>query len=277
MSSLCLSNRPGTLTLALALALIGIAGAAGAYPGGTPEFQTDVAPFCAACHASRSTDVLPGIGDRATAELAENKHFALILAGEGAYADLSETDRKTLVEQLRALDTASSVALVAPAAVDPGQRFEVTVSVTGGAGPVVGVGLADSTHRWFARPAASAGWRIAGPPQITGSDGQPRVDWISKRPEGDRNISFVNVTNVSSNSAAQQWDSARVVFTLQAPDKPGKYPLVAFYLYGTETSTPLGYTTDALGNENPRGTYLGTSGRILSTPVKTIEVKAPMR
>ena len=33
---------------------------AGAYPGGTPDFQTDVAPFCAACHSSRSEEALAG-------------------------------------------------------------------------------------------------------------------------------------------------------------------------------------------------------------------------
>ena len=32
--------------------------AALAYPGGTPSYQTDVAPFCASCHSSRSADYL---------------------------------------------------------------------------------------------------------------------------------------------------------------------------------------------------------------------------
>ena len=33
-------------------------GTASAYPGGTPSYQTDIAPFCAGCHASRSVDML---------------------------------------------------------------------------------------------------------------------------------------------------------------------------------------------------------------------------
>ena len=31
-----------------------------AYPGGTPVYQTDAAPFCASCHSSRSADALAG-------------------------------------------------------------------------------------------------------------------------------------------------------------------------------------------------------------------------
>ena len=53
-----------------------------------------------------------------------------------------------LVEQIRTLDEASTVSLVAPAQVQAGQVFPVTVQVTGGAGPVVGIGLVDRAHRW---------------------------------------------------------------------------------------------------------------------------------
>ena len=53
------------------------------------------------------------------------------------------------------------------------------------------------------RSASSAGWQVAAPPAVIGPDGQPQSDWISKRPEGfDRNLSFVNVTGVSSDAAA---------------------------------------------------------------------------
>ena len=41
---------------------------ASAYPGGTPSFQTDVAPFCAGCHSSRDAAALAGTGERATKE-----------------------------------------------------------------------------------------------------------------------------------------------------------------------------------------------------------------
>ncbi len=244
-----------------------------AYPGGTPTYQTDVAPFCAACHSSRSADALAGTGERAEKELVESKHIAVILSGQQGYKSLSESDRQTLAAQIRALDAASTVTLTAPAAVKPGQDFQVQVKVTGGAGPVVGVALVDRDHRWYARPAASAGWQVVAPPAITGADGKPRDEWLDKRPEAfGRNISFVNVPGISSDSAAQKWDSAQVVFTLRAPDRPGTYPLAAVYLYGTEKSTVLGYTTDALGRKETRGGLAGASGRVLFTPVQQIQV-----
>ena len=155
-----------------------------------------------------------------------------------------------------------------------GADFEVTVSVTGGAGPVVGVGLVDRDHRWYARPAASAGWQVAAPPRIIGGDGTPQSDWILKRPEAaGRNLSFVNVKKISSDAVAKRWASARVVFTLRAPDRPGAYPLAAVYLYGTEKATPLGYTTNAVGWKEVRGGFTGHSGRVLFTTVKQIQVE----
>ncbi len=58
-----------------------------AYPGGTPDFQTNVAPFCAGCHSSRSLEVLDG--EVAGKQLAERKHIALILEGKKGYEALS--------------------------------------------------------------------------------------------------------------------------------------------------------------------------------------------
>jgi len=247
---------------------------ADAYPGGTPSYQTDVAPFCASCHSSRSADALDGAGERAQKEVQENKHIAVILSGQGGYAKLSEPDRKTLAAQIRALDEASTVAIEAPAVVQAGETFRVTVRVTGGAGPVVGVGLVDRAHRWYARPAASAGWAIAAPPQAFGADGSPQSEWLDRRPEAaGRNLSFVNVTGISSDSALQKWDSARVEFTLRAPTAAGSYPLAAAYWYGTETSTLLGYTTNAMGYKEVRGGFTGGSGRVLFSEVLKIDVQ----
>ncbi len=139
---------------------------------------------------------------------------------------------------------------------------------------MVGVGLVDSTHRWYARPAASAGWSVAATPEITGADGQPRGDWIRRRPDSaGRGLSFVNVTGISSDAALKRWDSATVVFTLRAPDRPGSYPLAAAYWYGTEKSTLLGYTTNAMGQKEVRGGFGGGSGRVLFTSVSQIQVK----
>jgi len=262
-------RRPLAVAIAFALPL-----AASAYPGGTPTFQTDVAPFCASCHSSRSPEVLAGAGERADKEVAESKHLAVILSGQQGYKSLGESDRQTLATHIRALDAASTVTMSAPKSVKPGETFLVQVDVTGGAGPVVGVALVDRAHRWYARPAASAGWTVAAPPAITGADGQPRSDWLEKRPESaGRNLSFVNVTGVESDAAAGSWDAARVVFTLRAPDRPGSHPLAAAYFYGTEKSSVLGYTTNAIGRKEVRGGLGGGSGRLLFTPVQTIEVK----
>jgi cytochrome c553 len=249
------------------------AGTASAYPGGTPSFQTDAAPYCAGCHASRDVEMLAGAPDYAQKQLAERKHIALILSGQEGYASLSEEDRRTLADQIRALDVASTVVLAAPPRVHTGQAFEVRVEVTGGGGPAVGIALVDRAHRWFARPAASAGWQMVAPPRVTGPDGQPQDEWLAKRPaELTRNLSFVNVTGVESDAAAGRWAKASVIFTLRAPLQPGTYPLVAAYFYGTEKSTVLGYTTNSVGWKEVRGGTGGGSGRILFSPAATIEV-----
>jgi len=260
--------------MSLAIAVWIAPTAALAYPGGTPNYQTDVAPFCASCHSSRQVESLAGAGERAEKELAERKHIAVIVSGQEGYSSLSEADRDTLVKQIRALDAASSVNLEAPSAVKAGETFRVTVRVTGGGGPAIGVALVDTNHRWYARPAASAGWSVVATPEITGADGQLRNDWIAKRPDSaGRNLSFVNVTGISSDSAMQQWDSASVVFTLRAPDRPGSYPLAAAYWYGTEKSTLLGYKTNAMGQKEVRGGFGGGSGRLLFTAVSQIQVQ----
>jgi hypothetical protein len=243
-----------------------------AYPGGTPSFQTDAAPYCAGCHSSANAEVLAGAGERAEKELAERKHIAVILSGQKGYASLSESDRQTLVDQIRALDAASRVSVKAPASVQPGDTFQVQVSVTGGAGPVVGVALVDAAHRWYARPAPSAGWQVVAPPEIS-AGGQPASEWLEQRPaSAGRNLAFVNVP-AESNAALGEWSSAEVVFTLRAPDRPGSYPLAAAFWYGTEKSTLLGYTTNAAGWKEVRGGLSGGSGRIKFTPVQQIQVR----
>jgi len=247
--------------------------AAVAYPGGTPDFQTDAAPYCASCHSSLAEEDLAGAGERAGKELAERKHVSVVLSGQKGYEKLSEPDRVALAEQIRALDAASTISMKAPKAVKPGATFQVQISVTGGGGPVVGVGLVDRAHRWYARPAASAGWTVVAPPQATGADGTRRDAWIERVPDDQRNISYVNVQGVASDSAQGKWDGAEVIFTLRAPDRAGTYPLAAVYFYGTEKSTVLGYTTNEFGYKLPRGTYLGGSGRVRFTPQQQIEVR----
>ena len=108
---------------------------------------------------------------------------------------------------------------------------------------------------------------------MTGPDGQLQTAWLDKRPADDgREISFVNVTGIESDAAAKRWASASVVFTLRAPSEPGTVPLAAVYFYGTEKSTVLGYTTNALGWKEPRGGLGGASGRVLFSDVLQIQV-----
>lgn len=260
--------------LVAALALITLAGVANAYPGGTPSFQTDVAPFCAACHSSRSADALAGAGARAEKEVAENKHIAGILAGSGNYEKLSEADRKTLAEHIRAVDANSTIELEFPPQVGVGETFQVTARITGGAGPVVAVALVDRAHRWFARPASTV-WTVVGAATIIGPDGRPQHDWLKKRPEKfGSGISYVNITGVASDAMVGEWAKARVIFTLKAPDVAGNYPLTGTFLYGTEKATSLGFSVDPVtGRRHVLGGYTGKSGRVLFTDEHVITVK----
>jgi hypothetical protein len=247
---------------------------ASAYPGGTPDFQTDAIPYCAACHSSTDAASLQGAGERAEKEVADRKHLAPILAGEKGYGQLSEADRQTLVTHIKAVDANSTIKLEFPPQVAKGETFQVTVRVTGGAGPVVGVALVDRPHRWYARSASSIGWEVVGAPSIIGPNGSPQSEWLEKRPDRfGRNLTYVNITGVASDAAAGTWSKSKVIFTLRAPDKVGDYPLVGAYFYGTEKATPLGYETHPIYGKMIRGTYTGKSGRVKFTSEQVISVK----
>jgi hypothetical protein len=248
-------------------------GLASAYPGGTPDFQTDVGPYCAVCHASTADTDLLGLGDRAESELALNKHFIPIRSGAGPYAELSELERAKLIELLSAVDRNSTIALEHPAQVEPGESFQVTVKVTGGAGPAVGVALVDRAHRFFARPASAVGWQVEGAPTIIGPKG-PQSEWIERRPEREgRGISFVNVEGIESNAELDTWSRAKIVFTLKAPMTAGVYPLVGAYFYGTETGNPLSTRIHPQFGPQPLGGTAGKSGRIKFSEAGVISVK----
>jgi cytochrome c553 len=251
------------------------AGVAAAYPGGTPDFQSNVLPYCAACHSSVSEEALAGVpGDRAVKEVAEHKHLAAIAAGARNYGQLSEADRARLVEWVRAVDAHSTIELDFPPQVAPGETFQVTVRVAGGAGPAVGAGLVDRAHRWFAKSAESAGWRVVGAPTVIGPQGEPQSAWLARRPERvGRNITFVNITDWKSDAVTGKWARGKVIYTLRAPDVPGDYPLVAFFLYGTETAIPLSTQADPMYGDQPLGGYTGKSGRVRFTEEHVITVK----
>jgi len=259
--------------LSLGLSWLLCAGNAAGYPGGTPDFQTDVAPYCAACHSSTAESDLAGLGDRASAEMPLQKHYAAIRAGTGPYAELAEPDRAKLIELLASVDKNSTIALEFPAQVGVGETFQVTVKVTGGAGPSVGVALVDRPHRFYARPASALGWTVVGAPSIIGPKG-PQTAWVERRPERiGRGITFVNVEGVQSSAEADKWSRAKVIFTLKAPLAPGDYPLVGAFFYGTEKAASLSTKLSPELGPRPLGGFAGQSGRIKFSQPAVISVK----
>lgn len=265
--------RPMT---ALLIAALGFAAApAFGYPGGTPDFQTDVAPFCAACHSSTAaTDLAGAPGDRADKELAANKHYALVASGSKAYAELSEAQRGQLVELLKAVDANATIEIDFPPQVAPGETFQITVRVAGGGGPVVGVALVDRAHRWYARSASAIGWQVVGAPTVIGPKGSPQSDWLGKRPERfGRGITYVNIGDWKSSAETGDWAKAKVIFTLKAPDKPGDYPLVGAFWFGTEKAIGLSTKANPMYGDQPLGGYTGKSGRVKFSTPHVISVK----
>ena len=81
------------------------------------------------------------------------------------------------------------------------------------------------------------------------------------------------MTGVESDASKASWAESRVIWTLQAPDKPGDYPLVGAYFYGTEKASPLGYKTNPLGFKQVRGGLGGGSGRVKFSDAHVITVK----
>ena len=220
-----------------------------AYPGGTPSFVTDVGPYCASCHSSVSAEQLRGAPDkRIQSELVANKHLGKIEAAQpdGPYASLTPAERAALIGGIRAI---------------------------GGGGPVIGIALVDAAHRWQARPAPSAGWQIVREPRVLGTDGEPQTKFTSRRnPELAAGISYVNVYGIESDPAAGEFASARVNYQLRAPLRPGRYPLGAVFLYGTEKGAPHGAVKEVWG-KRPLGGFTGSSGRVSFSEVIEIEVR----
>lgn len=249
---------------------------AAAYPGGTPNYVADVAPFCASCHSSVSIDQLQGVPEqRASAELAVNKHIAKIQAApEGSpYASLSAQERQALIEGIQRIDRNSAVRVVAPQSVNADQVIEVTVQARGGGGPVVGIALVDSDQRWQASPAPSRGWQVIEMPRVTGPDGQPQTDFTSRRnPSLAPAVSYVNVTGIRADPVADRYDDVAVTYRLRAPNRSGTYPLAAAFLYGTEKASPYG-AVETIRGRLPLGGTAANSGRVRFSEVLRIEVK----
>ncbi len=246
-----------------------------AYPGGTPEFVTDVAPFCAACHSSTSPEQLTGAPAAGIAEeQAESKHLAKIRAAraDSPYAKLSEQQRAQLIAGIQKIDQNARVELAAPASLRPGEEFEVTVTASGGGGPVVGLALVDSGLRFQSRPAPSAGWQVLAPARITGPDGKPQTQFTERRRDG-KGTSYVNVSGVSADTTTGKFSTVTVVWRLRAPDRAGSYPLAAVFLYGTEKGAPHGAVEAPWGGKLPLGGLASNAGRVRFSDVKQLRVQ----
>jgi len=260
----------------VSMSLAGPASRALAYPGGTPSFVTDVAPYCASCHSSTSEDQLAGVpAPRVSAELAANKHIAKIQnAGNGSpYNGLSAVERQELIAAIQKIDAATKVTLTAPATAKPGDVIDVVVEVTGGSAPVVGIALVDANQRWQASPATSAGWQVIAKPRVTGPDGVPQTKFTDGRnPTLRPGTTYVNVDGITADPIAGKFSTVKVAWKLRAPAQPGNVPLAAALLYGTELSSPNGAVEHAAG-KGPVGGFTGSSGRVKFSDVQTIAVK----
>ena len=64
----------------------------------------------------------------------------------------------------------------------------------------------------------------------------------------------------------------RKTWKLRAPSQPGKVPLVAVMLYGTETGSPHGAVETPYGKQ-PLGGFTGSSGRVKFSAVATVDVQ----
>jgi hypothetical protein len=246
---------------------------AAAYPNGTTEYVTDAGPFCAGCHSSRQESQLREVAkEEATRELVDAKHLATITSGTGSYEKLSAADRAALVEHVRAVDAATTITLEVPKRVEAGATLTVTAKAHGGSGPVVGVMLLDSDLRYQSRTPAADGWAITAAPAVTGPDGKPQTTWTDKRAPGlAKNLNYVMIYGMKGDAVAKTYGDAIVVYTLQAPRKPGDYTLAAALLYGTEKASPIG-TVKRSGVDLPLGGFAGGSGHILFSPAHTVTV-----
>ncbi len=263
----------GVLCLAVALSL---ANQLGAYPGGTPRFVTNAAPYCASCHSSVNAEQLRDMpADATVGMLPEKRHYADLAAGEGNYAKLAAPDREKLLAAVKAMDANCRVELAVSAArVKRSAPLTATVTTRGGAGPVVGVMLTDNDLRFESGPVQAQGFRITAAPQVTGPDGKLQTKFLDGRfKDLSKNINYVNIQDVKSDPDANLYPECKVVYSLKAPADPGEYTISAAFLYGTEKASPLGRVEGFGGRVLPAGGQGAGSGRVQFAKPVTITVK----
>ncbi len=255
-----------------ALSLLAAA-AALADPYGPPHAVTDMAPYFASVHASTNLDQLQDFRpEDSPRETIEAKHLNRIKT-DPAYKDLSAKDRETLAAAAKWIDQYASVELISPTQARRNSRIDVTVITKGGAGPVVGVSLVDSTLRFQARPITSSGFKVVGPAVALGPDGKPQAQWTERRYRGsDMGLATAMIEGIHGDALAGHVDQTRTTFVLRVPPEPGTFKIVAAFFYGTEKGQPMG-TVMLDGMAGPRGGPAGGSGRIMFSQPVTITIK----
>lgn len=231
-----------------------------AYPNGTPLYVTDLVPACASCHSVFEPDSMPELPpERASMELAENKHIGAVRGGVfPIYSELSQEQKEALVQEVEAFDAEAKVIVDVPPGAQAGEEFEVTVKYSGGNGPVVGLMLVDRPLRYQARPIQSAGWDVRDVSAKT-AGGRDAAEWFARRVEPkDATLNFVLVP--AGRPAEGPPPSGTVVYRLRAPPDGGTYPVTAVFLYGTE-------------NTDRGGFFQRPSGRILFSNTHEVVVK----
>src|SRR5947199_7476629 len=224
----------------LSLVMIGAAVAL-ADPYGPPYAVTDMAPFCATCHASTSPAQLQDLpAEVAAGETIEGKHLSRIRT-DPAYRDLSPGDREQLIAAIKWMDEQASVTIQAPSQARRSSRIEVTVVTRGGAGPVVGVSLVDSAIRYQARPISANGFKVVGPALVAGPNGKPQAQWAERRLRGsDMGPNTVKIAGIEGDPVTEPVRETRTTWVLRTPPEPGTYSVAAAFFYGTEKGRPLG-------------------------------------
>ena len=241
-------------------------------PYGPPHAVTDMAPFCASCHASTSVEQLPDLRPEiAKAETIEEKHLKFIET-DAAYKDLAAAQRQSLINAIQWIDAHARVSITGPVRAKRNSRIEVTVVTKGGAGPVIGLSLVDSLVRFQARPISSSGFKVLGPPMVIGPDHKAQADWIDRRVRGSElSLSTIMITGIHGDAETQQLSETRTTWSLRTPAEPGVYRIAVAFYYGTEKAHPLGTVTQS-GRPEPRGGLNGPSGRIMFSNLLTISV-----
>jgi hypothetical protein len=270
--------RYGSILVGGLWLLVGGTTVAHGFPGGGPGFGmlpvTDASPSCAACHSIAKPDYMREVPAdaplNATNQLVQNKHYAAIEKGAGAYKLMAPADRETLLRQVKLVDQNSAVSIKVPREVARGKTIKVEVSAKGGIGPGSNVMLLDTDLRMQARPPQGNGWLIVGPPEVIGPDGKPQTFWVDMRAKGLAKTVNSVIVGGGADVAKGTYPTWKVTWTLQAPQKAGKYTLTAALLYGTEE--PNEHKENGKWTLPPGG-ITGPSGRILFSEVVEVEVK----